>query len=479
MFTYSLEYGLQRLPLRSLRKSKGLRLTSCGRNTVPCCDSLRSGPVLTLLHPAEMSLRKRFRSISNPRKECKLIRTHILPCRIPIEQADGLNRESGRIYTDVLVWHWRAFRRSEHWMSPYGAQKWSDYRGTAGLHAHSTDAAQEGFYKGCTTTRALKKANIEARFPYRRKFFRTTIWKNTGIRRAGNFLSLSTGSKNPKITILIPDSLKDALRFLEARLVYDKRSQKYNWHLVVEDGRIPKDPPGSNIASVDLGEIHPAVVGDENSATIITCRQRRSESQGHAKRLAKFARSLSKKNKGSLQYKKLCRSKTRMKAKHKLVMRDMEHKISRAIVDEAVARKAGTIVIGDVRDISDGVNCGKKHNQRMSLWNHGKTRNYVNYKSEAEGIKVELQNESYTSQTCPNCGARHKCKGRNYRCPSCKLQAHRDVVGQVNILSKYKHREPGKIPVPTEIKYRIPVKWVMRRCRDTGQVAMPVAEVLL
>ena len=168
-----------------------------------------------------------------------------------------------------------------------------------------------------------------------------------------------------------------------------------------------------------------------------------------------------------------------MKGKHNLVMRDMEHKISRAVVDEAVTRKAGTIVIGDVRDIADGVDCGKKHNQRMSQWNHGKIRSYTEYKAEAEGIATKLQNEAYTSQTCPNCGARHKCKGRNYRCPSCKLQAHRDVVGQVNILSKYKHREPGKIPVPTEIKYRIPVKWVMRRCRDTGQVAMPVAEVLL
>jgi hypothetical protein len=53
-------------------------------------------------------------------------------------------------------------------------------------------------------------------------------------------------------------------------------------------------------------------------------------------------------------------------------MRDLEHKISRSIVDTAVEQKANTIVIGDVRDIADGVDKGAKHNQKMSQWNHGK-----------------------------------------------------------------------------------------------------------
>ena len=46
------------------------------------------------------------------------------------------------------------------------------------------------------------------------------------------------------------------------------------------------------------------------------------------------------------------KAKLRMKAKHGRVMRDMEHKISRTIVATAVERKAGTIVIGDIRDIA-------------------------------------------------------------------------------------------------------------------------------
>ncbi len=344
------------------------------------------------------------------------------------------------------------------------------------MHAHSIDAAQQGFFKACKTTRALRKAGFpEAKFPWRPKKFRTAIWKNTAIKYKSGNLQISTGAGNAKIVIALPEELRAALKFIEVRLVFNKNSRAYDWHIVVENGKKAKVAKGTNTVSVDPGEIHPAVIGDEHSATVITCRQRRAVQRGHAKNLKGYSAALAKKKKGSRTYKKLVRSKTRCKAKHELVMRDMEHKISRAIVEEAVAREASVIVYGDVRDIADGVDKGKEHNQRTSQWNHGKVRAFTEYKAEAEGIKVVVQNESYTSKTCPNCGHRHKPRGRKFKCPVCKFQSHRDVVGQVNILSAYKFGEPGKIPAPKEIKYRIPCNVrVMRKCRDTGQMAQAI-----
>jgi putative transposase len=407
-----------------------------------------------------------------------VVRTKIIPCKIPRAVADALNAASGAVYTGVVVHHWRTFRRSGHWLSRFSAMRWSDRRQDAPLHAHSIDAAQEGFYKACDVTRSLRKAGIAAKFPYHRRKYRTTIWKNTAIRRKGDTLVLSNGRGNNPITIRLPAEIRDALKFLEVRLVYDKVARRYDWHIVHETGKSPKPAPGTNVVSVDLGEIHPAVVGDENEATVITCRARRAESQGHARRLANITREIARKKKGSKRYKRLVSAKVRMKAKHDRVMRDMEHKISRAIVSVAVEREAQTIVIGDVRDVADGVDCGARQNQKMSHWNHGKVRKYVEYKAEAEGMKVELEDEAYTSQTCPSCSRRHKPKGRRYRCPACGFQAHRDVVGQVNILSRFKHGEPGKIPAPAATRYRIPHNVrVMRRCQGTGQVeaSPPVA----
>jgi putative transposase len=406
-----------------------------------------------------------------------MIRTHAIPCHLPRDQADSFNRASGAIYTGVLIAHWRVYRRSGHWLSGGAAERWSDWRGTAALHAHTIDAAQQGFYKACAVTRALRKAGLPAvKFPYHRKKFRTTIWKNTGLKRQGDILVLSGGRGGPKIVIAIPQRLRDSLRFLEVRLVYDKLARRYTWHLVVEDGTPPRSAPGTMVVGVDLGEIHPAVVADEQSATIITCRARRHEVQGHNKRLAKINKAISRRKKGSRRRKRLVRAKVRMNSKHARVARDMDHKISRAVVDAAVQREAGLIIVGDVRDVADEVDCGKVQNQKMSQWTHGKIRQYVEYKAAAEGISVKLEDEAYTTQTCPACGHHHKPRGRIYRCPSCGIQVHRDVVGAVNILSRFKHGEPGKIPAPPVIKHRIPHNLrVMRRCRDTGQARMPVA----
>ena len=409
-----------------------------------------------------------------------MIRTHIIPCKLNRERADALNLASGRIYSGIASRHWRLLRQKGLWLSEKSLTKLSDMRlsdKSIPLHAHTIDAAQQGFFKACKVTRGKRKAGLlDTRFPWRTKKFRTTVWKSTGIKFESGKLYLSTGQGNSKIVVTLPSVLHGALRFVEVRLVYDKKASRYTWHVVAENGLAPKPAPGTNTVSVDPGEIHPAVVGDEHSATIITCRERRSIQRGHAKNLAAFSKKLARKKKGSRRYKKLLRSKSRCKGKYNRVMRDIEHKISHAIVAEAVARGASTIVYGDVRDIADGVNLGTAHNQRISQWNHGKVRTYTEYKAEAEGIAVELQGEAYTSKTCPSCGHRHKPRGRIYKCPACKFQSHRDVVGQVNILSAYKFGAPGKVPAPTIIKYRIPHNVrVMRKCQGTGQDENPVA----
>jgi len=403
-----------------------------------------------------------------------VIRTHILPCKLPKNTCDALNLHSGRIYNGIVSRHWRLLRQKDLWLSEKTLTKLSDLRWASRdvpMHAHSIDAAQQGFFHACRTTRALRKAGFpEANFPWKQRKFRTTVWKNTAIKRKGNTLELSTGARRPKISIALPALMHAVLKVIEVRLVFDKKGRRYSWHLVAENGKTPKAAPGTNTVSVDPGEIHPAVIGDTESATIITCRERRARQRGHAKNLKAFSVALSRKKKGSRQYKKLIRARTRCRAKFELVMRDMEHKISRHIVEVAVERQAGTIVMGDVRDIADGIDKGRAHNQRMSQWAHGKVRTYVQYKAEAEGITVVLQDELHTSQTCPKCGHRHKPRGRTYVCPACRFQAHRDHVGQVNILSAYLYGAPGKLPVPATLKYRLAHNVCLRRkCQDTGQ----------
>ena len=164
-----------------------------------------------------------------------MIRTYIIPCDLKRIHADSINLNSGRIYSGIVSRHWRLLKQKGLWLSEKSLTKLSDLRlanKDIEMHAHTIDAAQQGFFKACKTTRGLRKAGFpEANFPWRSKKFRTTIWKNTAVKFKAGKLELSTGAGNSKILVKLPESLWSMLRFLEVRLVFDKKARRYNWLL--------------------------------------------------------------------------------------------------------------------------------------------------------------------------------------------------------------------------------------------------------
>ena len=392
-----------------------------------------------------------------------MIRTHILRCDLPKAAADVLNRASGAVYTRTLITHYRVYRkrgkRTRHWLSQFAGMRLNDYLSRDDppmLHAHSRDAAQEGFYKACKTAKANR--SMGAHYPHRRKRWRTTIWKPSGIRVQEQTILLSRAKGHLPIRIPLPSWFAPStMRLLEVRLVWDRCARRYTWHLVVENGKTPKLAPGASTVAVDLGEIHPVAATDGQTALVVSCRDLRARRQFTAKRLAFLASRQSRCRKRSRRWWRLQKVKNRFRARQQRRIRDMEHKISRVVVEYAAQQQAGTLAIGDVRSVADAPEKGSHQNQKLSTWRHGKLRAYLTYKAEAEGMAVVLVNERHTSQTCPGCGRRHKPKGRTYRCPDCRFQAHRDVVGATNILSRHQEGDVGKIRPPPTTMYRHPI----------------------
>jgi len=408
-----------------------------------------------------------------------MLRTVQFACPLSKAEADALNAESGRVYTDTLVRHYRVYRKQGVWLAPRNGERLEDaLGGPTTLHAHSRDAAQQGFYKACKTARACQQAGLDTKYPHWRKRWRTTLWKKSGITQNGERVWLARARGVAPVSVLLPPTLValPATAFLEVRLVWDRAAQHYSWHVVVEDGVQPLPAPGTNTAAVDLGEIHPAALTDGKLTCIITCRALRANAQYTAKRLAAIRAKQDRKHKGSQNWRRLQRRKSRFLAKQKRRARDLEHKISRAVVTWATERQVQTIVIGDVRDVADGKQLNTKSQQKIGLWSHGRQRRYITYKAEAAGITVGLVEEAYTSQTCPGtlpdgtgCLHCYKPKGRVYRCPACGFTAHRDGLGAANLLSQHFTGEPGHVLPPKET-YRYP--FVGKRSRlDTADLA--------
>ncbi len=133
-----------------------------------------------------------------------------------------------------------------------------------------------------------------------------------------------------------------------------------------------------------------------------------------------------------LQTKKKQKAVVRINNKEQRIMKDIDHKISAAIVSEAVKKGVSVIKVESLANIRKTTRISRKNNYSLHTWSFYRLLSFIEYKAKLAGIRVVFVNPSYTSQTCPKCGKRNHAKDRNYVC-DCGYTKHRDIVGAINI----------------------------------------------
>ena len=118
--------------------------------------------------------------------------------------------------------------------------------------------------------------------------------------------------------------------------------------------------------------------------------------------------------------------------KEQRIMKDIDHKLSRQIVNFAVQNNIGTIRLEALDNVRKETRKSRKNNHSISTWSFYRLSQYIEYKAALVGINVEYVNPSYTSQRCPMCGKLNHANDRDYRC-ACGYHGHRDLVGAINI----------------------------------------------
>lgn len=345
----------------------------------------------------------------------------------PSEQLDRLARAAGDLYSRVVVTYWRLVRKKGVFLSQYGMER---IHISPELHAHTSDAIVGNFYASVKSAKKRKEqGDTEAKYPYRRKWFYKITWKASAIRVKDGLLLLSNGKGNPKLAI--------PWRFATPKQVEIGWKKTGGYELRATYGvAVPEPIATGGVAAIDQGEIRTATVHDGEHNASYNGRLVRSKNRYRAKTVAALDAAISKTTKGSRRREKLIQAKRRALAKVEGQIRDILHKQSSHLVSTLFERGVQTVVIGDLRDIRKDLNYGKKTNQKLHGWSFGAFRQMVTYKAQRLGMQVVMQEESYTSQTCPCCGAQHKPKGREYRC-NCGFALDRDVVGAINIRRKY------------------------------------------
>ena len=375
------------------------------------------------------------------------------------EALDKLSEESGRIYTLAKVWFWRYVRRKNVWLSEGALQRVLANGQPTTLHSQSAQKSIQCFMSSLKTWRKARRINPELRPPRKNKRHFKIIWTNQAVKvKDGKLVLPNARGTNP----VVIDGWTHP-KPVQVEIGWDGREYELRASYKIANDGLSSE---GLLASVDLGEVHPAVMGTENIHIILNGRLLRSKRRYREKLKAKLSARIDRKKKGGKRRERLIESKKRKLRKLNNQIRDIEHKLTAAgikTLHEAGVRK---LVIGDVRGIRVGNDCGKVQNQRLHQAPLGRIRSYLEYKGVRLGWKKpDLQNEAYSSKNCPRCEARNNPRGRNYFCATCGFKAHRDVVGQVNILNKYRgvrlSHVVGVMASPIGIKWKPHI-----RCRS-------------
>ena len=118
--------------------------------------------------------------------------------------------------------------------------------------------------------------------------------------------------------------------------------------------------------------------------------------------------------------------------KEQRIMKDIDHKLSREIVNTANAHDVSVIKLERLQNIRSTTRTSRKNNHSLHTWSFYRLAQFIEYKAKLAGIKVEYVDPAYTSQICPICGSVHHANDRKYTC-RCGFHTHRDLLGAINI----------------------------------------------
>ena len=179
-----------------------------------------------------------------------------------------------------------------------------------------------------------------------------------------------------------------------------------------------------NVMGIDLGIKCPAVSYTSDGSVRFYGNGRKN----------KYMRRYFAKKRKDLQKTKQMKAVRRINDKEQRVMKDIDHKISRRIVDTAVSHDVKVIKMERLENVRSATRTSRKNNRSLHSWSFYRLSQFIEYKARLAGISVEYVNPAYTSQKCPVCGRVHHAQDRNYVC-ECGFRAHRDLLGAMNICS--------------------------------------------
>lgn len=206
----------------------------------------------------------------------------------------------------------------------------------------------------------------------------------------------------------------------QADLIY--RSGKFYLYVTIDIGDVPPGDP-SKYLGVDLGLKN--IATDSDSETFSGAHNANLRNRHH-----RLRRKLQRK--GTKSARRLLK---RRRAKESRFARDLNHRISKAIVRKAKGTGRG-IGVEDLTHIRARTTVRRSQRRKHHSWAFFQLRAFLAYKAEQAGVPLIAVNPKYTSQECPYCGSIDRANRPSrdrFECKTCGHAAPADTTAAVNI----------------------------------------------
>ena len=371
------------------------------------------------------------------KKVCNMLLYDIREGNEKIDTNKNLNIISSNIYSNYRV---------NNWHSKY-------------LHSHMLQEAILGVigsYKSyislCNMYEKDKNSlKGKPRFPKfkKEKTNQEIIFTKYAIRIEGNKIKLSL-SKNMQekykvksLNFLIPRKLRKLVDFSKIKMIKIKQEgSSIEMNVIYEKEEKAQVIANTNIMAIDLGlnNIVACTNKDNANSLLVSGKEAKCKNKYINEKIRKLQQIQMKMEKTSKNFKNTNQI-NRLYEYRKNYMNTYMHKVSKMVIEYAKENKCGIIVIGDLKDIKQGMDYNKNFVQIPI----NKLVQKIEYKAKLEGIKVEKISEKYTSGV--SAIDKEEIKKENYNkkrrisrgmfITNTGIKINADINGSLNILRKY------------------------------------------
>ena len=211
--------------------------------------------------------------------------------------------------------------------------------------------------------------------------------------------------------------------YLQAGVIKEGELTRKGWffNLVLDLPETKRKETGTKL-SVDLGENNLAVTSNGTIFGGGKLRHKRDTFLSRRKKLQ---------SNGSKSAKRCLR---RISGKERRCVKETNHIVSKAVIEEATKLEVDTIIMEELTNIRERIKGNKRMRSRLHRWSWHQFQLFLEYKAKAKGIDVIRVNPAYTSQTCSNCEATGEREKHRFSCQNCGSYQHSDRNAALNLL---------------------------------------------